>query len=292
MSSVSSMGQIVGILYDVRDDNRYHQLGNDETFPTSDDTLYLFWSSVSLPPFGLAPISQRRATVDPSHEPLPQRPEKDKISKSVMKKYNKIPAEERCYVRMKLDLLITLTLNIVKPQPKVREVLLALTGDITTVFREDLPIGGAEISLFKESVSKLVQIANATLKARSVNEMASVINSPNLTYIAAQQLCSALNNQEPVLLWNAIIMYQMAHNRVDSPYLIVIYCHSSLRMYKKWLDAQYGLNITDHSISELYHLAHQTVKASSNFRDFEVNIVKHLSSHPLGYQENDSRTQD
>ena len=86
---------------------------------------------------------------------------------------------------MKLDLLITLTLNIVKPQPKVREVLLAPTEDITTVIREDLPIGDAEISSFKESVSKLVQIANDTLKARSINEMASVINSPNLSYIAA-----------------------------------------------------------------------------------------------------------
>ena len=133
MSSASSMGQRVGIVYDARDNDRYDQLGNDETFPTSDDDFYPSWSSVSLPPYGLAPIRQRRATVDPSHEPLPQRPEKDKISESVMKKYNKIPAEERCYVRMKLDLLITLTLNIVKPQPKVREVLLAPMEDISTV---------------------------------------------------------------------------------------------------------------------------------------------------------------
>jgi len=78
---------------------------------------------------------------------------------------------------MKLDLLITLILNLVKPQPKVRELLLSANGDITKITREDRPISGAEISAFEESVARVILIANDTLKSRSVNEMASIASS-------------------------------------------------------------------------------------------------------------------
>ncbi len=78
---------------------------------------------------------------------------------------------------MKLDLLITLILNLVKPQPKVRELLLSANGDITKITREDRPISDAEISAFEESVARVILIANDTLKSRSVNEMASIASS-------------------------------------------------------------------------------------------------------------------
>ena len=78
---------------------------------------------------------------------------------------------------MKLDLLITLILNLVKPQPKVREVLLSAIGDITKITREDRPISDAEISAFEEGVARVILIANDTLKSRSVNEMASIASS-------------------------------------------------------------------------------------------------------------------
>ena len=78
---------------------------------------------------------------------------------------------------MKLDLLITLILNLVKPQPKVRELLLSAIGDITKITREDRPISDAEISAFEESVARVILIANDTLKSRSVNEMASIASS-------------------------------------------------------------------------------------------------------------------
>lgn len=78
---------------------------------------------------------------------------------------------------MKLDLLITLILNLVKAQPKVREVLLSANGDITKITREDRPISDAEISAFEESVARVILIANDTLKSRSVNEMASIASS-------------------------------------------------------------------------------------------------------------------
>ena len=78
-------------------------------------------------------------------------------------------------MRLKLDLLITLILNLVKP--KVREVLLSANGDITKITREDRPISDAEISAFEESVARVILIANDTLKSRSVNEMASIASS-------------------------------------------------------------------------------------------------------------------
>ena len=78
---------------------------------------------------------------------------------------------------MKLDLLITLILNLVKAQPKVREVLLSAIGDITKITREDRPISDAEISAFEKSVARVILIANDTLKSRSVNEMASIASS-------------------------------------------------------------------------------------------------------------------
>ena len=80
-------------------------------------------------------------------------------------------------MRLKLDLLITLILNLVKAQPKVREVLLSAIGDITKITREDRPISDAEISAFEESVARVILIANDTLKSRSVNEMASIASS-------------------------------------------------------------------------------------------------------------------
>ena len=73
----------------------------------------------------------------------------------------------------------------------------------------------------------------------------------------------------------------MLHNRLNSSYLIVIYFHLNLRMYKRWLDAQYGFYVIEHAVSELYRLAHETVKASLTYRDFIVNIIKHLSTTTL-----------
>ena len=72
--------------------------------------------TVSLPPFGLPPVSRRKDSRSPPNDPLTQKPERDKVSESVMKKYERIPPEERGYVRMKLDLLFTLTTHIVRLQ--------------------------------------------------------------------------------------------------------------------------------------------------------------------------------
>jgi len=88
MSYASSMGSRVGIVYDANDEDWDCEIGNDETFPAADSQAYPSWSAVPLPPFGLPPVNQRRAPVNPSHEPLAQSPDRDKISESVMKKYD------------------------------------------------------------------------------------------------------------------------------------------------------------------------------------------------------------
>ena len=63
-----------------------------------------------------------------------------------MKKYGRVPPEELCHVRMKLDLLLTLTTNIVKPQPRVREMLLSLNNNVAAVTKDNLLLTDSEIS--------------------------------------------------------------------------------------------------------------------------------------------------
>jgi len=63
-----------------------------------------------------------------------------------MKKYGRVPPEERCHLRMKLDLLLTLTTNIVKPQPRVREMLLSLNNNVAAVTKDNLLLTDSEIS--------------------------------------------------------------------------------------------------------------------------------------------------
>ena len=98
MSYASSMGGRMGIVYDTNEEDWDDEVETDKTFPASGSQAFPSLTTVSLPPFGLPLISQRRVTSDPSREPLAQRPERDKISESVMKKYERIPPEERCYV--------------------------------------------------------------------------------------------------------------------------------------------------------------------------------------------------
>ena len=98
MSYASSMGARVGVVYDARDEEWNSEIADDSPFPSGSGPDLPPMNTVPLPSFGLPPISSRRAPVDPLHEPLTQRPERDKVSESVMKKYKRIPPEERCYV--------------------------------------------------------------------------------------------------------------------------------------------------------------------------------------------------
>ena len=77
----------------------------------------------------------------------------------------------------------------------------------------------------------------------------------------------------------------MAHGKLTSPYMTVIQCHANLLMYKKWLESQYGFFVSDHTLSELYRLAAETVRSSISYRDFIVNINKHLSKTTLWARE-------
>ena len=140
---------------------------------------------------------------------------------------------------MKLDLLITLTLNLVKPQPKVREVLLSSSCDVASITHDDLHISDSEVSVLTEGVLKVISIVNDMLKARSINKMASAITSSEISYKDSKVLSNALNSLGEVPLWTSVALYRMSHNCLNSPYLIVIYCQDNLRMYKRWLSAQY-----------------------------------------------------
>ena len=70
-------------------------------------------------------------------------------------------------MRMKLDLLFTLTTHLVKPQPRVREILLSLNDNVAAVRRENVLLTDAEICALESSVGKVISIANDTLKART-----------------------------------------------------------------------------------------------------------------------------
>ena len=102
------MGARVGVFYDARDNDWYSEIADENPLPAGSNPDLPPLCMVSLPPFGLPPISDRRATVDPSRDPLTQRPDRDKVSESVMKKYKKVPPEERCYDPPPLPYLDTL----------------------------------------------------------------------------------------------------------------------------------------------------------------------------------------
>ena len=136
---------------------------------------------------------------------------------------------------MKLDLLIALTLNLVKPQPKGREVLLSSSCDVASITHDDLHISDSEVSVLTEGVLKVISIVNDMLKAKSINKMASAITSSEISYKDSKVLSNALNSLGEVPLWTSVALYRMSHNCLNSPYLIVIYCHDNLRMYKRWL---------------------------------------------------------
>ena len=147
----------MGVVYDARDDEWNSEIVDDGVFQSSSGPELHTMSTVPLPPFGLPSISHR-VPVHPSHEALSQCPERDKVS--VMKKYEKVPREEKCYVRMKLDLLLTLTLTLLKPQPRVREVLLSLNDNVAAIRKENLVLTDVEILALEGSVVKVISIAN------------------------------------------------------------------------------------------------------------------------------------
>ena len=224
--------------------------------------------TVSLPPFGLPPISSWKDSRSPPTDPLTQRLERDKVSESMMKK---------CDVHMKLDLLFTLTTHIVKLQPRVREILLSLNNNVAAVRRENMLLSDIETAALVSSMEKVVSIANDSLKARNVDCMASSICGPTLWFDDARQLCRSLNVVDNLELWHAVALYRMAHGKITSPYMTVINCHTNLSMYKRWLDSQGGFFVSEREVSELYRLASDEVKSSKSYRDFVVNIIKHLS---------------
>ena len=185
--------------------------------------------------------------------------------------------EERCYIRMKLDLLFTLTTHVVKLQPRVREILLSLNDNVAAIRRENMLLSDMEVATFVNSMVKVVSIANDTLKARNVDGMAESICGPTLWFEDARLLCRALNMIDDMELWHAVALYRMSHGRITSPYMTVINCHSNLTMYKKWLDSQGGFFVSERAVSELYRLASDVAKISKSYKDFVVSTVKHLS---------------
>jgi len=132
---------------------------------------------------------------------------------------------------MKLDLLFTLTTSLVKPQPRVREILLSLNDNVAAIRKENLLLTDVEICALESSVAKVISITNDTLKARSVDGMAGSISGPTLSDENAQQLCRSLNSIDDPQLWHSVALYRMAHGRLTSPYMIVIQCHANLLMY-------------------------------------------------------------
>lgn len=84
MSYASSMGARVGVVYDARDDDWDTEIADDNLLPTGPEPELLQMCTISLPPFGLPPISSRRDNRNPPTDPLTQRPERDKVSESVI----------------------------------------------------------------------------------------------------------------------------------------------------------------------------------------------------------------
>ena len=136
MLYASSMGARVGLVYDARGDDWDSEIAGDSTSAPEPELPQM--CTVSLPPFGLPPISSRRENRIPQVDSLTQKPERDKVSESVMKKYERVPSGEHCYIRMKLDLLFTLTMHIVKLQPRVREILLSLNDNVAAIRPENM----------------------------------------------------------------------------------------------------------------------------------------------------------
>ena len=169
-----------------------------------------------------------------------------------MKKYERVPPEERCYIRMKLDLLFTLMSHIVKLQPWVREILLSLNDDIAAVREENMILTDIEINSLCNSMKKVVSIANDTLKAKNVNGMAEAVCRTSLHLEDAKLLSRSLNEIDEMKLWHAVALYRMSYGRMTSPYITVVNCHMNLKTYKRWLDSQGTFFVTDKSISELY----------------------------------------
>ena len=258
MSYASAMGARVGLVYDARDEDWDCKIA-DESMSAPEPELPQM-CTVSLPPFGLPPISSRKDSRSPPTDPLTQRLERGKVSESVMKKYKRIPPEERCYVRMKLDLLFTLTTHIVKLQPRVREILLSLNNNVAAVRRENMLLSDIETAALVSSMEKVVSIANDSLKARNVDCMASSICGPTLWFDDARQLCRSLNAVDNLELWHAVALYRMAHGKITSPYMTVINCHTNLSMYKRWLDSQGGFFVSEREVSKLYRLVQQVLQ--------------------------------
>ena len=161
MSYASSMGARVGLVYDARDEDWDCEIADDSMSAPEPELPQM--CTVSLPPFGLPPISSRRENRGPQVDPLTQKPERDKVWESVMKKYERVPPEERCYIRMKLDLLFTLTMHVVKLQPRVREILLSLNNNVAAIRRESMLLSDMEVAALVDSMVKVVSIANDTL---------------------------------------------------------------------------------------------------------------------------------
>ena len=277
MSYASNMGARVGVIYDAHDDDWDDEITNDNPIHTATDPELPRLQSVPLPPLGLPSISSRRSIRKVPVESLTQRPDRDKVSESVMQKYNRIPPEERCYIRMKLDLLLTLTTHIVKLQPRVREIVLSMTDRVSQVKRENALLSDSEVDALMSGIIKVVSITNDTLKTRCVDNMASSVCGTNLCYADALNLCRALNSLDNIELWHAVALYRIAHGKVTSSYLTVIVCNKNLKQYKKWLEAQSGFCTLQQPVQDLYRLACDVVRSSRSYRDFVVSTVKHLT---------------
>ena len=81
MSYASSMGARVGLVYDARDKDWDCEIADDSMSAPEPELPQM--CTVSLPPFGLPPISSRRENRGPQVNPLTQKPERDKVSESV-----------------------------------------------------------------------------------------------------------------------------------------------------------------------------------------------------------------
>ena len=275
MSYASAMGTRVGLVYDARDDDWDNEIGEDDIPRAEPEAPPM--STVTLPPLGLPPISSRRVPRGPEIDTLNQRAERDKVSESVVKKYDRVPPEERCHIRMKLDLLFTLTSHIVKLQPRVREILLSLNDNVAAIKKENMLLSESEVTALCNSMKKVISLANDTLKARNTNGMAETICGSTLRLEDAQLLSKVLNGIEDLELWRAVALYRMSHGRMTSPYMIVVNCHMNLTTYKRWLDSQGAFFVEEQAVSEMYRAASDVAKTSRTLRDFSVSVVKQLS---------------
>ena len=86
MSYASAMGARVGLVYDARDEDWDCEISDDSMSAPEPELPQM--CTVSLPPFGLPPISSRKDSRSPPTDPLTQRLERVKVSESVMKKYD------------------------------------------------------------------------------------------------------------------------------------------------------------------------------------------------------------